>query len=223
MINQIELSEVPTTYGYSRINWRIDGIPLPQYLTEWSAAFPDDKSMELMKPFEDLCPAWNTNLEWEGDVRFVWKVIALEQAVLPLLLCPDDLDFTCIVIVAEVKKDRDFVYWDRIGYVLHDREDFEEERRSGILKTEAYSDEDWDKYGDNIAWAEADSPEWRRWIGENWAEELYRRRMNYTLPYYETEGNVCWMKNVNWVFDRREYEAMTEEFWKLQTMKQEKE
>ena len=38
-----------------------------------------------------------------------------------------------------------------MGYVIHDNEEFEEEKRSGILCLEAYSDEDWEKYGDNIA------------------------------------------------------------------------
>ncbi|MBP3459809.1 MAG: hypothetical protein J6K58_11435 [Lachnospiraceae bacterium] len=219
-MNHIKIAEIPTGYGYNQYVWTIDETSLFQYLSTWSADFSDDKTIKVMKPFEDLCPAWVKDLEWQGDVRFVWKVIELDSAVLPLLLCPDDTDFSCIVIVAEVKKTESFVYWNRIGYVLHKNEDFDEEKKNGILNTDAYSDEDWQKYGDNIAWEEVNSPEWRQWISEHWDEELYRRRMNYTLPYYQTEGNIFWMHTVNWVFDRYEYEQMADEYWKLQTIEQ---
>ena len=77
-------------------------------------------------------------------------------------------------------------------------EDVEKEKRSGILCLEAYSDKDWEKYGDNIALENTTSDLWNEWITENWEEELYRRRINYTLPYYETEGKVCWLQDLNW-------------------------
>ena len=38
-----------------------------------------------------------------------------------------------MVIVVEVNKTKDFVYWNRIGYVLQEKEDFEQEKRSGII------------------------------------------------------------------------------------------
>lgn len=218
--NHIKLDKIHTTYGHEYYLWSIDGKSLPEYLQGWAAAFPDEKRVRELAPFSCLWPAWTRNLEWEGDVRFVWKAIELDKAVLPLLLCPDDADFTCIVVATEVEKTEDFVYWHKLGFVLHDREDFAEEKKSGILKLEAYSDEDWEKYGDNIALEEVNSSAWYQWIGENWAEELYRRRMNYTLPYYQTEGNVFWMKDADWVFDRHEYESMVEEYWELETLGQ---
>jgi len=212
-------------YAYSqfhqeRYHCSIDGKTLPEYLQSWSAAFPNDKTINLMRPFADLTFAWTRCLQWEGDVRFVWRTLELDQTVLPLLLCPEDTDFSCIVVVAQVEKREDYVYWNRIGYVLHDREDFDEEKKSGILKLEAYSDEDWEKYGDNIALEEVNSHAWYQWISGNWAEELYRRRMNYTLPYYRTEGNVFWMKETGWMFDRREYERVLEEYWEIETLEQ---
>ncbi len=218
--NHIKLEKTYTAYGYEYSLWSIDGISLPKYLQSWAADLPDDKRVRVPVPFSDLWPAWVRNLDWEGDVRFVWKAIEMDKAVLPLLLCPDDADFTCIVVVVEAEKTEDFVYWNKVGFVLHDREDFAEEKNSGILKLEAYSDEDWEKYGDNIALEEVNSPAWCQWISENWAEELYRRRMNYTLPFYQTEGNVFWMKETGWVFDRREYESMVEEYWELETLEQ---
>lgn len=216
-MNHIKIETMHTTYGQEYFLQSIDGKSLPEYLQSWADAFPDNKSVRVMAPFSDLWPAWSKSLEWEGDVRFVWKAIELDKAVLPLLLCPDDVDFTCIVVVAEVEKTEDFVYWSRVGFVLHDREDFAEEKKNGILNWEAYSDKDWERYGDNIAWEEVNSPAWCQWISENWAEELYRRRMNYTLPFYQTEGNVFWMKETKWVFDRDEYENMVQEYWEIET------
>lgn len=218
--NRISIKKTATIYGYRYFLWDIDGKSLPEYLQSWAEDFPDDKRVRELGPFSDLWPAWSKSLDWEGDVRFVWKVIELDKTVLPLLLCPDDADFSCIVIVAEAEKTEDCVYWHRVGFVLHEGEDFNEEKKSGILKWEAYTDEDWEKYGDNIAWEEVSSPAWDRWIGENWAEELYRRRMNYTLPFYQTEGHIFWLKETDWVFDRREYENMAQEYWELETLEQ---
>lgn len=216
-MNHIKIEKMHTAYGHEYFLWSIDGKALTEYLQDWTAAFPDDGRVNRLAPFSGLWPAWSKHLEWEGDVRFVWKVVESDKTILPLLLCPDDVDFTCIVVVAEVEKTKDSVYWSRVGFVLHDREDFAEEKKSGILKFEAYSDRDWERYGDNIAWEEVDSPAWCQWISENWVEELYRRRMNYTLPFYQTEGNVFWMKEIGWVFDRGEYESMVQEYWELET------
>lgn len=97
-------------------------------------------------------------------------IVEMDNAPLPLFLCPEDAAFSCIVIVAEVEKTKDFVYWNRIGYVLHDMENFDEEKQNGILNLEKYSDDDWEKYGDNIALASVDSDEWKQWVSEHWDE-----------------------------------------------------
>lgn len=218
-MNHIEVKDIVIPYGYKENYWFIDGISLPEYLTLW-ANDSDDNDFQSIRPFLGLCPAWSKRLEWKGDIRFVWKLIEMDSVVLPLLLCPDDLDFSCIVIAAEVEKTKDYVYWHRIGYVSHANEDFEEEKRNGILNLNAYSDEDWEKYGDNIALEDVSSYAWKKWISENWEEELYRRRMNYTLPYYQTEGNICWIKEVGWVFERVEYDQMVKAFWRMEVQKQ---
>lgn len=157
--NHIKLGKVHTAYGQEQLLWSIDGKSLPEYLQSWAADFPDNKMVMAMAPFSDLYPAWAKDLECEGDVRFVWETIELDKAVLPLLLCPDDTDFSCIAVMAQVEKTEDFVYWHRVGVVLHDRE----------------------------------------------------------RPFYQTEGNVFWMKETDWVFDRGEYEDMVQEYWEIET------
>ena len=219
-MNHIEIVEVETAFGYQERWWFIDGKPLYAYLNQWTEEYENDTTVRMMKPFENLCPAWTKELDWYGDVRFVWRLIGEEKANLPILLCPEDLDFSCIVVVVEVVKTGDFVYWKRIGCVNHERESFAEEKESGILKLEAYTDKDWERYGDNIATAVVDSEEWRDWISGNWEEELYRRRMNYTHPYWKTEGNINWLHETDWCFDRAVYEKMTDLYWELETLSQ---
>lgn len=212
-MNHIDVKDIETIYGYKESYWIIDEKILPDYLSEWALESKDD-NLKLMEPFNGLCPAWRKELDWSGDIRWVWKLIEMDSVVLPLLLCPEDLDFTCTVIVVEVEKTKNFVYWNRIGYVLHENEDFEEEKKNGILNTSTYSDKDWEEYG-YIAFENIYSPLWQEWISDHWDEELYRRRMNYTLPYYQTEGNICWIKDMNWIFERTEYEQMVSKFREL--------
>ncbi|MBQ8983887.1 MAG: hypothetical protein IJ079_09910 [Lachnospiraceae bacterium] len=218
-MNHINVTEVKTQYGYTENYWTIDGVDLPTLLDLHVKDTDDDYIKSEIKSFAGLCPAWNLDLEWRGDVRFVWKLIGMDSVTLPLLLCEDDKDFTCIVVVVEMEKNSDFVYWNRIGYVLHDNENFDDEKKSGIMDLEKYSEDDWEKYGDNIALAEIDSKEWRQWINEHWDEELYRRRMNYTLPYYKKAENIKWFVQTDWVFDCNEYESMVDKFRKAQCKK----
>ena len=74
------------------------------FKTSFVKDIDDDFVQSDIKSFLGLCPAWNLDLEGRGDVRFVWKLIEMDCVPLPLLLCPDERDFTCIVIVAEVEK-----------------------------------------------------------------------------------------------------------------------
>lgn len=95
---------------------------------------------------------------------------------------------------------------------------FDEEKQHGILDLEAYTDEDWECYGDNIALTNVDSEEWREWISANWDEELFRRRMNYTLTAYKEDGNILWFMNSDWSFDRAQYEEMVKHYWEQETL-----
>ena len=208
-LNHIELKRIQKNKNWVDFEWFIDGKRLSDHLN-------DRKSFELpenVTPFDNLCPAWTKKLIYTGDVRFVWYLQNLDNAIMPVYVCPDDLDFSCIVIVIEIEKNKDFVYWNRAGYVKNDYYDLQDELRSGIACLEAYSDKDWEKYGDNIALAEVNSPEWKEWISENWDEELFRRRINYTYPNYLKDEYILWFSNLDFSFDRCEYEKMVDEYW----------
>jgi hypothetical protein len=190
-LNHIELKRIQKNKNWVDFEWFIDGKKLCEHLD-------DRKSVELPKnvaPFDDLCPAWTKELDFRGDVRFVWHLQNLDKAIMPVYMCPDDLDFSCIVIVIEIEKNKDFVYWNRAGYVKNDYYDLQDELRSGI------------------ACPEVNSLEWKEWISENWDEELFRRRINYTYPHYLKDENILWFADLGFSFDRYEYEKMVDEYW----------
>lgn len=71
-MNHIEVKNMQTPYGYKDNYWSIDGKTLPEYLSIW-ALEPRDEYLKSIGSFSGLCPAWSKELDWAGDIRFVWK------------------------------------------------------------------------------------------------------------------------------------------------------
>lgn len=66
----------------------------------------------------DLIPTWLGWLVNSKEQEYVWANTLScknETTILPILVCPDDLDFSCTVIVCEVKYTDTSVQWMRIG------------------------------------------------------------------------------------------------------------
>lgn len=207
-MNRIEIRNYVIPSGYETKVFFIDGRPIYEYINQWCV----DRT-ELLKsisPVDDLAICWTDEYDNEGDARFMRFALNQNNAITPILSCPEDFDFSCIVIVADVVKQDDKVIWKRIGKVDHSGESFEEEKRSGILCVESYSEEDKTRYGNDIALAKVDSPEWINWISDHWAEEQYRRRVNYTFPYYQNENNIEWFSSCRFEFDRKEYDVLVD-------------
>ncbi len=205
-MNKLEIKRVNIPYGYETEVFFIDGTPLYEYYSEWLSDYP--VLLQQLSPVDYLDITWTDDYTFESDARFMRYILDRRQAITPILSCPDDFDFSCIVIVADVIRLDNKVIWKRIGMIDHSDESFEVEKRSGILFTETYTDEDWQLYGDNIALAEVDSPEWLAWIYENGVEECYRRRINYTFPYYQDESQVHWFANCSFEFEETEYDMV---------------
>lgn len=89
-----------TPYGYKEQHLMIDGVFLPYYVDSYAKASEGGYfkgSVSLL----GLYPAWGKDLLHRGEIRFIWNLIDREEpVVLPLLVCEDDLDLSCIVIVA---------------------------------------------------------------------------------------------------------------------------
>jgi len=66
----------------------------------------------------DLIPAWLGWLLKPEEQEYVWTKTRLcerETTIVPILVCPDDLDFSCTVVVCEVKYTNNSVVWMRLG------------------------------------------------------------------------------------------------------------
>ncbi|MDR1239536.1 MAG: hypothetical protein LBK27_05445 [Treponema sp.] len=76
----------------------------------------DEKYPE--KGYKGLIPAL-LPMESEKESAIVWQRILPEngkKTLCPILMCPDDCDFTCIIIKAEIEnKNNKMIYWNKIG------------------------------------------------------------------------------------------------------------
>lgn len=214
-MNRIEVRSVKTCYDYSENYFIIDGKPLTLYLEEFVQNC-SDSSLGKFGSMLGLLPAWCGELEWPWENDFIWELIdSGEELNVPVLVCEDDCDLSCIVILVHIRKTEDRVYWDRIGSLDHSNGNNREEQQSVILCLEAYTEEDWEKYGDNIATERYDSPEYWKWVSENCYEEHIRRLRNYIKPYMQEPDNVEWLQELNWEFDPVEYELAVARYREL--------
>lgn len=101
-------SDYGETGDLNYINYRIDGYWLDEKLEE---LYPGTM-------YKGLIPTLTDDMMWDDEKAVVWKRILPEEnhiEVCPILMCPDDNDFSCTLIVAEIKNCGDIVLWARIG------------------------------------------------------------------------------------------------------------
>jgi len=220
MKNKIEVESIQTCYHYAEYYWMIDRKPVVEYLDEYIRAGLCP-SLSHFGSMLGLQPAWTGELEWKWENDFIWELIDSGQDMnLPILVCEDDNDLSCIIILVKVRRSKDCIYWDRIGCLNRENWDVREEQQSGILCLSAYTDKDWELYGDNIALEEYNSREYWDWVSENSYEEHMRRLRNYMKPYIQKEENINWIRETRWEFDIYEYEAAVKVYRKLYAAKQ---
>jgi hypothetical protein len=90
------------------INYRIDGYWLDEQLDE---LYPDNM-------YKGLIPTLVDWMDRADEKEVVWKRILPDEGettVCPILMCPDDNDFSCTLIVAEITNYIKFIKWSRIG------------------------------------------------------------------------------------------------------------
>jgi hypothetical protein len=90
------------------VNFCVDGEWLDEKL---NSLYPD-------KYFKGLIPTLDYALSSEAEKKVVWeRVLPNENLTLicPLLMCPDDLDFSCTLIVGEIRSAEKFIYWLKLG------------------------------------------------------------------------------------------------------------
>lgn len=109
-MNKIEGLEDKSDYEdyWDFINYRIDGYWLDEKLDE---LYPNNT-------YKGLIPTLVYWMEREDEKAVVWKRILpreTETTICPILMCPDDNDFSCILIVAEIRNCGDLIQWKQIG------------------------------------------------------------------------------------------------------------
>lgn len=82
----------------------------------------DDILSKIDESFIGLIPAWLNYYDKDfppsaKERNYVWEQTrpSNKPTILPILLCPDDFDFSCTVIVVEVIWNDDVVIWNRFG------------------------------------------------------------------------------------------------------------
>ena len=90
------------------MNFRIDGYWL------------DEKLDEIVpgKMYKGLIPTLLFAMEMDNEKEVVWNRIypSVGQVVnCPILMCPDDCDFSCTLIIAEIENTGETVKWNRLG------------------------------------------------------------------------------------------------------------
>lgn len=215
-MNHIEVKQIKTCYDYQEDYWVIDGTPITSCLDRHK---PD--RLSAFGSLLGLLPAWSGKLIWQWENDFVWELVDSQEALnVPILVCEDDQDLSCIVIVAHIRKEKTAVYWDKIGVLDHLNIDAHKYNQSGILCLEAYTDRDWKIYGSNIALARYGSSEYWKWVGENCYEEHIRRLRNYLKPYMREETNIEWFWMTNWAFEPDDYGAMVAQYRRLKRQRE---
>lgn len=109
-MNRIEgiLDKSDYEFSWDYINYRIDGFWLDEMLDE---LYPD-------LSLKDLIPTLVYWMDREDEKAVVWKRILPnenETTICPILMCPDDNDFSCTLIVAEIINCGQFIEWRKIG------------------------------------------------------------------------------------------------------------
>lgn len=93
---------------YDFLNFQVDGYWLDEKLEE---LYPDNM-------YKGTVPTLLFWMEIEEEKQIVWNRIlpSIEQkANCPILMCPNDCDFSCTLIIAEVENTGTTVKWNKIG------------------------------------------------------------------------------------------------------------
>ncbi|MEC0204879.1 hypothetical protein P4H39_19925 [Paenibacillus lautus] len=116
MINKISVENMISKYvKETHPIIYIDGKPLDHILND---LYPEDMVLGLIP----------TIVEWmsfDEEAKLVENTFDLtdEVKILPILMCPDDCDLSCTLIVAEVETANEQVMWKRIGIDMNNPKD----------------------------------------------------------------------------------------------------
>ena len=80
-----------------------------------------DEKLESLYPgemYKGTIPTLLFAMEIEAESKVVWKRILPDlncKTICPVLMCPDDNDFSCTLIMAEIENTEQVIIWYRLG------------------------------------------------------------------------------------------------------------
>jgi hypothetical protein len=100
----------------------VDGDTLSLWLWQQLSRFGLDHENTLTHAFiQDLVPAQAWLID-DDEMQTAWRRIKPGDVglttIVPLLICPDDVDFSCSIIVAEQSVMDDSIKWNRFGFAM---------------------------------------------------------------------------------------------------------
>ncbi len=144
--------------------------------------------------------------ENKGELLYVKELVEKKiSGNFPLLICGDDCDFSCTIVVVKVEYSENVVIWNKLGTVKKDVNYYENYRNSGIRKIENWTDNDWKNYGSIAYDILYDENFFSEWCSVNWNEEVYRRTWGYYHKYFNDDNNINWISKINFNFELNNY------------------
>lgn len=105
-LNRIEVNKRDSKYGKDHYCIIVDGIPLDEWL---HSCCPEEG-------YEGLIPTLSVSMEPREEDLVLCRYQSADPIVrLPVLMCPDDCDLWCTVIVVEVERRDGLIRWNRFG------------------------------------------------------------------------------------------------------------
>lgn len=144
--------------------------------------------------------------ENSGELFYIKELVEKKISCnFPVLICGDDCDFSCTIVVVKAEWTENEVIWTKFGTVKRDSDFWENYRNSGIRRVENWSYDDWKNYGSIAYDLLYDENFFDEWCSENWIEEVYRRTWNYYHEYFNNDMNIGWIGEVDFRFEVNNY------------------
>ncbi|MDH6365142.1 hypothetical protein M2139_002174 [Enterococcus sp. PF1-24] len=159
------------------------------------------------KEILSLAFSWDSPLDEANDDRFLQKLLLTEKSEnIPLLLCPDDFDFSCTILLLKIIFTETKVIWEKVGFISWKNFSDEICATTGYRDFNTWQAPDYENYSAEYAFSYATEARWQELISANWPEERRRRLLNYYYPYFNDDKNIQWLPSLNWQFHLENYQ-----------------
>ena len=187
----------------------VDGVPVPEYINRCIRSSGDSERFNGIirgdEGAEGLASAWSKCLDGEFYDYFMSELLLSHRDMtIPILVCDDDLDFDCITITADVRFDKDHVYWDKIGLVRFKK--VREHDKFGYFRGFEISEE-----------TEYNIPDEIPGVFENDHQNIMLHKLRYEyFPSWQEPDNIVTIGKPGWKFDREHYDRVIGFFQSVQ-------